>query len=351
MFWILVFPIMLTFILSTMLEPLYQTENTIQNVTIDIINNSQDEIGVQAFLTFLNELQKEEVITYHLVTDREEAEIKLQDQTTSAIIELTGENLSIAMVILEDSIENRVIESMVKSYIDNEKIVQTLIQIKPELLMEFTFERTNMVEKEEGGIGFAIMDYYGIAMIVMTIFMVSMMGAMENFIEEKKDKTIIRLKIAPQNQFMMFIHTNLSAIPLVFLQIGTLMIANIIILDVTYCDNVKDNMMLFVMLTMVTLALISIGTFIGLLSKKSILGLVNTLIWLMLFLSGTFSKEIAVEGITEYLPPYLIQQAAFDLTLYGNVTNAITVTITAIIIFIGFNILGAAIFSPKRSLL
>lgn len=59
----------------------------------------------------------------------------------------------------------------------------------------------------------------------------------------------------------------------------------------------------------------------------------------MLF-SGTFAKDIYVEGLTDYLPVNIVQRAAFDITLFSDNDRAIKVIIfslaaSAIMIAIG----------------
>ena len=69
----------------------------------------------------------------------------------------------------------------------------------------------------------------------------------------------------------------------------------------------------------------------------------------MLFFSGSFSKEIYIEGFSNYLPPYLIQQAAFELTLFGNRTAAAQVIAVSSVILAVFTILGAVKFNRKEA--
>ena len=350
LFFSLLFPILLTFILGTMLAPMYEVQTEIEAIHIEYVNSSDDVEGVVAFENFLHELEKEEIINVKLSTDLERSKVNLAETKIDTIIELTGEDLAINMITGEDGLVNQIVQSMIKGYIQNEKIVRTIIEKDSSLLMNMQFISQDFIDREEENIGFAIMDYYGIAMIIMTIFMVCFVAAIDNYSKEKADKTIIRLQISSKDQFLMFIQTNLSVIPQIFFQIGVLMVGSVLLLDVTYCDTLGDNLLLFSMLVCVTLAIVALGSVFGLVCGKWISGLANVMVWTLLFFSGTYSKEVFVEGLSNYLPPYMIQQAAFDLTLYGNNGGVLITMMISLTLFVVFSIMGAVIFSKRRSM-
>ena len=70
--------------------------------------------------------------------------------------------------------------------------------------------------------------------------------------------------------------------------------------------------------------------------------------WTLLFFSGTFSKEIYIEGFSDICPPYLIQQAAFDLTLFSRPDGALIVIAVSLVCFVLFSALGIYLFSRKE---
>jgi ABC-2 type transport system permease protein len=71
------------------------------------------------------------------------------------------------------------------------------------------------------------------------------------------------------------------------------------------------------------------------------------IMWVILFLSGTFSKEIFIPGVSDYLPPALIQSAAFDLTLFGHADKSVVVLVVSVVLIIAATIVGTILFNRK----
>jgi hypothetical protein len=76
--------------------------------------------------------------------------------------------------------------------------------------------------------------------------------------------------------------------------------------------------------------------------------LLMPIMWPMLFLCGTFSKDITIAGVSEYLPPTIIQQAAFDLTLFGQTSRAISVLLVSLVLIVISTVIGSVLFNKKE---
>lgn len=72
------------------------------------------------------------------------------------------------------------------------------------------------------------------------------------------------------------------------------------------------------------------------------------LTWALLFFSGSFSKQVFIEGLSDKLPPYIVQQAAFRLTLYGENDGALAVIAVCLAVTAAVSLIGAAIFRVKN---
>ena len=70
--------------------------------------------------------------------------------------------------------------------------------------------------------------------------------------------------------------------------------------------------------------------------------------WALLFFSGSFSKQVFIEGLGDKLP-YIVQQAAFRLTLYGENNGALAVIAVSLAVTVAVSLIGAAIFRVKKS--
>ena len=88
---------------------------------------------------------------------------------------------------------------------------------------------------------------------------------------------------------------------------------------------------------------------IGVLIKIPAESIVIPLTWALLFFSGSFAKQAFIEGFSDKLPPYIVQQAAFRLTLYGESDSALAVIAVCLAVTVAVSLIGAAIFRRKKT--
>ena len=190
-----------------------------------------------------------------------------------------------------------------------------------------------------------MLDYYAITMLSMLCFMSVIIGAM-CFMGEEENGTIHRLKIAPKSSEIIFAKI-LGLIPQIFLQISILMVTSVFIFGAKYASNLIDNIYLFTLFFVVTFTIISIGAVYGLCININPMIIIFPLVWLIMFLGGTYSKELFIDGLTQALPTYKLQEAAFDIAIFGRYERANNIIIVCIIISIIMLILGALAVNRK----
>jgi ABC-2 type transport system permease protein len=123
------------------------------------------------------------------------------------------------------------------------------------------------------------------------------------------------------------------------------MLISVYVFHAHYAAELSDNLLLFLLFFVVTLAMVSIGAVIGLVIKTSPMLIVMPPLWIMMAFSGTYSKELVFKGISDLMPIYQIQQAAFDLTVFGRSEKAGCVILICLIILIVMLAVGAFLFS------
>ena len=69
--------------------------------------------------------------------------------------------------------------------------------------------------------------------------------------------------------------------------------------------------------------------------------------WVMMFVSGTYSKEIFIDGVTQAMPIYQLQEAAFDLAIFGRYERANTIIAACIVITVIMLVIGARSFCRR----
>ena len=70
--------------------------------------------------------------------------------------------------------------------------------------------------------------------------------------------------------------------------------------------------------------------------------------WIMLYFSGTFNADTSIKGVTEYLPPNIIMEAAFDLTVFGRTERAMSVLLWSLGIFAVLMLIGWIKVNARR---
>jgi ABC-2 type transport system permease protein len=101
------------------------------------------------------------------------------------------------------------------------------------------------------------------------------------------------------------------------------------------------------MMIVVALAVNATAMIIGMLTTLNPMMILMPVIWLMMFVSGTFVSVTKVDGIADLMPTGLIQNAAFDLTVFGRSGKCIEVIIAGLIVFAAAALIGTLLFRRK----
>ena len=228
--------------------------------------------------------------------------IKTEDLDFSK--EMVGEgDIAAAIVFTNSPMEIQIYEGMDRSrtellvqcsgFSQINRAVNVIVKSNPIAIMDSmnsVDSGASFIRQKDMGINRTMLDYYAITMMSMLSFMSIMLGTM-CFLGERQFKTMRRLKIAPINQVKLFFAKVLGLLPQIILQISILMIVSVFVFGANYSSNLLDNLYLFFMFLVVTLTVILIGAVIGLYSKSNPTVITFPLVWVMMFLSGTYSKE------------------------------------------------------------
>lgn len=345
LFFCIFFPSLMVFLLGNLLDNMDISDYEIGEITLGYYSDDGSDLAEEYFKS----LEKQGILTLKYFGSENEARAEINAGKLTACAEVKANNIT--LLTGNDGIKNRSLTAMTKGFLYMNQTYTAcaaniddplaLTQLQPSE-QEYTIPKGLGIER-------SMIDYYAVAMVVMTIFMCSMIAGGECFVSEFRDNTICRLYISPISRAKLFFAKILGAFPMTIIQISVIMIVSIVFFGAHYADGAVNNLLLFLMLFTASLAALSVGVFAGLFFKKISPGAVfQPLAWIMLFFSGSFSKEIYIEGFSNICPPYIIQQAAFELTLFGNKEAAAKVTAVSAVIFIALMILGALKFSRKE---
>ena len=341
------FPCLLIYVLGTMLQSLDISDHSIGDIKIQYNLSDTDKYNAEAFESFITGIDMVKAEETH---DKENA-LSLADKgEINAYIELHGSDIK--MFTGDNDTINRALKSMLGSYNTMADTYKNIAMVNPSALQEvISKDISEMSYVEQNGLGVtrSMIDYYAVSVIVMMIFMSGITGQSEVFKEEKNANTYSRLLLTTTPKLSVFFGKVIGSIPMSVITVGATMIFAVVFFGANYCSDILGNILLVVMLLSVSLAATALGTVAGLIMKIPAASVLMPICWQMLFFSGTFSKEIFIEGYSTSLPPYLIQQAAFDLTLFGDGSGAIVVTLVSLAIFVILTIIGAAVFAKKKA--
>jgi len=175
-------------------------------------------------------------------------------------------------------------------------------------------------EKVVAGVNRSMLDYYSVAMIVMITFMSGAVGAATFFWTSRRDGTLRRICATPLRRERVFYGFLGYAIITSALQAAMVMIPAKLQLGVSFAERWQDNLLLVALFLMLGLAIAGVFGVIGLYVKTNPYAVMMVIVWPLLFLSGTFSREVRLDAP---LPPALAQEAAFDLTVFGKPERAL----------------------------
>ena len=341
----LLFPVLLVFFLGTMLQNLDIADYDIGEISVQYSVSETDEQSGKAFAEFLDNI---DMIKAEKNNDIQNA-LKLTDSgDTDAYIEL--KNGEIVLHKGRNDIVNRALGSVLNSYIAVSDTYYKIASTDPSLLMNTdTDTEKTFVEQDGLGVTRSMMDYYAVSMAVMMIFMSHMMMGSTAFKDEEKIFTMSRLYLSPLGRTKLFFGKLIGILPSAVISNAVIMLLSAFVFGARYCDNFIGNLLLFLLFSCCSMAATAVGMLIGIIIKIPAEGVIIPLAWSLLFFSGSFSKEIFLEGFSDKLPPYIVQQAAFRLTLYGESGSALAVIAVCLAVTVAVSLIGAVIFRHKKT--
>lgn len=346
-FFFLMFPVILVFLLGNLLGSMDDAEAAIGKIEIHYTIETNQIVQRMAVDGFMNAIEKDGTIivqeTQEVPTSRD---LAAKDDITAVVI-FSGDPLQIDIYEGTNHIQNRTVGALMNGFVQNYQALSTLSNTSADTLRLNFLGRGSYLKQKDLGVNRTMMDYYAVTMLTMICFMSCLLGSMA-FVSERQNHTMNRLLIAPQNKIFLFFSKILGMMPQVILQISVIMIISTTVFGANYATSGLNNLYLFMMFFIVTLTMISIGAVIGLVIRVNPMTLIMPILWVIMFVSGTYSKEVYIEGVTERMPIHWVQEAAFDLTVFGRWERAGEVVLGCILIIIVILSIGAFIFSRKE---
>lgn len=347
LFFFILFPVALVFLLGSLLGNMDKAEEAVGKIELQYVIRTDNPYQVMAIESFIKEVEDGQFIVFEKTKDLEAAKRLAGSNEIAAVVEFVGDPLTINIYEGTKHIQNRTVGALFHGFIQTNQTIMAVMKLAPESLNHMNGSNQVMIEQKNLGVNRTMIDYYAVSMVAMISFMSILVGAMA-FLGERQGKTLNRLMITPQKRLNIFFQKVLGLVPQVIIQITIMMVISVLVFKANYAATMWNNLYLFFMFFIVTLCMISIGTVIGIVIKFNPMALIMPIIWLMMFFGGTYSKEVNVPGLTNRMPIFQIQQAAFDLAIFGHYEKVNTVIIVCIIVMVLALLFGAFLFSRKE---
>lgn len=376
LFIVVLFPTILVFILGTLLGNLDNPDRTVEPFRLAYVMDSDDPATgavAQAIIDRFDEVEQVEFIELDEVAS---AERQLAQGELGAVVVFT-EPFGIEIHEGGDSAQNRVVraifEGVARLHASTTVAGAALREAAQTGAAQGTTPPTAAppaaaappagaqaptttdtsaapprVEEATYGVTRTMMDYYAVTMIVMMFFMGSASAGAATFYQMRRDGTLRRVLASPLNRTSVYLQLLLSQFPMNIVQVGIVMVVSSGLFGAHYALTWQLNVLLFVALAVAGFAFSSLFLLLGMFLRVNPLVAIIPLMWVVLFLSGTFSKEIFVEGLTPLMPPWLIQNAAFDLTLFGRTGQMTVVLVVSLALIAASTLVGNLIFRRKE---
>ncbi len=346
LFFCIFFPSILVFFLGTFLESVEVSDAAVGELSIAYSTQNADAGFAASFEEFIKNFESGEVLSAEKISaDKISGAVS---EKYSAAVELNGSDIIIYGG--SNAVKNRTVKALLDSFEQMTKSYMTVASVNPAALTSVgAASDSSFVKQKDLGTSRSMMDYYAVAMAVMIVFMGSCIGGATTYSNEHSNCTIDRLNISPVSPTAVYFGKIIGSMPMVVIQVVTVMIVSTIFYGARYCSDFGGNLLLALMLVSVSFAVLAAGILVNLFFPKLMsMPLIMLVMWVMMFYSGTFAMNIHIDGISERLPPYVIQKAAFDLTVFSRPERAVHTTIAALIIFAVLLLVGAVKVNIRR---
>jgi ABC-2 type transport system permease protein len=336
----IMFPLILVFLLGNLLENMDTSDDTIETMKVAYVVEAHESYDLAAIDTFLEEMKSNDTLIMKETDDFAEAKNELNKGDLAGVV-VFKDPLKVEVHEGLDSIQNRALNIIFNTFATHVTAIDTLYKEAPQKManLEDVFAESS-INDGESDLSRSMLDYYAVTMIVMIIFMGGGIGGATVIYDNRMNGTLARSLVSPKSRQSVYIQTVLGSLPQSFIQVLVVMIPSVLVFGAHYAESFTENIILFCTFVVLGVAINAIFSLVGIFVKNNPTMLIMPILWVLMFMSGTFSKEIYIEGVTPYTPTWLVQNAAFDLTVFGEpekcfVVMAVSATMALIATAIG----------------
>jgi ABC-2 type transport system permease protein len=363
-FFSFIFPILLVFILGNMLADLDNPDQAIETIRIEYALASglagesaagpAGERDAAAVSAFIGALGGNESLELRASEDFAAARAAVDAGKSDAAL-FFETPLHISVYEGADTIKSRAAVMIAQGFSRQYTALALLAQTNPQAFAELAVSGLPsgdaLSADKDLGVTRSMQDYYAVTMIVMIAFMGSGIAGATTMYAMRENGTIRRLTLSPGSRSRLFLESVLGFMPQTIGQALAVMIPSALLLGAHYAKTWQDNLLLFAFFFLLGMTVTALFMVFGLFVRFNPYMPIMAALWALLFLSGTFSKEVMIQGVSEYLPMNIAQQAAFDLTIFGRPEKALLVMLVCAAILAVSCVIGSLLLKRKEIVL
>ena len=339
----ILFPVAMVFILGTLLEQWNVAEYKVPTLHVAYVTEQEDP----ALNQYLEQLSSENILKFTRCLSLDEALQEL-GKTYCAIVENKREMNQVIIHQGNDEIANRTLHILFRSFTSMEQAVQKAYESGVNIKEYENLKDSDYIQTKKLGIERTMIDYYAVSMIVMILFMGVSIGAGSTFYEFRKKGLESRVSVSPEKKLKIFVMMVLGNLPMILLMIFSIMFCSVTFFGAKYAVGVGANIVLILYFVLLAMTVNAFGAIVGLLVKTEPTIVLLPICWVLLFFGGSFANTVDFGMLTRVMPTNIVQQAVFDLTLFGNYERiAMTGCVMCFILFLLCGI-GILLFTKKN---
>ncbi|MDR2487025.1 MAG: ABC transporter permease [Clostridiales Family XIII bacterium] len=258
-----------------------------------------------------------------------------------------------------DAIKNRAVTMIAQGFAREYAALSAIARTNPQQLAVIMQGRADaatgtangLTADRDFGVTRSMLDYYAVTIVVMIAFMGSGIGGAVDVYSMRREGTLRRVGASPRAKTRIYLETVLSLLPQNILSPALIMLFSTLAFGAKYTATWQGDLLLFAFFVLLGLAFTSVCMLLGMVLRVNPMMPLMGVLWILLFLSGTFYKDISIPGISEYLPMHIAQQAAFDLTLFGKAGKLLVVMAVCACVVAAASAVGARFVKRKEVLL
>ena len=156
------------------------------------------------------------------------------------------------------------------------------------------------------------MDYFGVTMLMMMSFFTCVLGA-NSYTGEYRMKTINRLLCAKQSRAKTFCQKSIGLVLIAMIENIIFIVVAKLVYQIHFAGSKKEEIAILGMAFLNSVLMIFLGNILGMLLKKNTLMILMSVFTLMMLFGGTFTGNIYIHGLSNRMPIYHLQMAAFRI--------------------------------------